>query len=169
MSVYETCRLQMRQSTTQPNMTEKDWMHCEALTLKRSFGWWSDTSARKGKRGFGDLFAVNNKDRHSGRRVINAWGQCTENGDSESAKLSIIKSLMEFGPQQIGKWLILMGITIVLVGALVILLGRIGLFRLPGDLEFGFKNWRLYLPIASCIIISIVLTVILWLINYFRR
>jgi hypothetical protein len=76
---------------------------------------------------------------------------------------------MEFGPQQIGKWLILMGITIVLVGGLVMILGRIGLFKLPGDLEFGGRNWRFYLPIASCIIISIVLTVILWLISYFRR
>jgi len=76
---------------------------------------------------------------------------------------------MEFGPQQIGKWIIAMGITIALVGALVMILGRAGLFRLPGDLEFGGKNWRIYLPIASCIIISIVLTAILWLINYFRR
>lgn len=76
---------------------------------------------------------------------------------------------MEFGSQQIGKWLILMGITIALVGALAIILGRTGLFRLPGDWEFGGKNWRIYLPIASSIIISIVLTVILWFINYFRR
>jgi hypothetical protein len=76
---------------------------------------------------------------------------------------------MEFGPQQIGKWIIAMGITIALVGVLVMILGRMGLFKLPGDLEFGGRNWRIYLPIASCIIISIVLTVILWLINYFRR
>jgi hypothetical protein len=76
---------------------------------------------------------------------------------------------MEFGPQQIGKWLISAGIIIALVGALMMILGRIGLFKLPGDLEFGSKNWRIYLPIASCIIISIVLTIILWLINYFRR
>ena len=76
---------------------------------------------------------------------------------------------MEFGPQQVGKWLILMGITIVLAGGLIMILGRIGLFKLPGDLAFGGKNWRIYLPIASCILISIVLTVILWLINYFRR
>jgi heme/copper-type cytochrome/quinol oxidase subunit 4 len=76
---------------------------------------------------------------------------------------------MEFGPQQIGKWIIAMGITIVLVGGLVMILGRADLFKLPGDLEFGGKNWRIYLPIASCIIISIVLTAILWLINYFRR
>ena len=51
----------------------------------------------------------------------------------------------------------------------MIVLGRVGLFRLPGDLEFGLKNWRIYLPIASCILISIVLTLILWLIHYFRR
>jgi hypothetical protein len=76
---------------------------------------------------------------------------------------------MEFGPQQVGKWLILMGITIVLAGGLIMILGRAGLFKLPGDLVLGSKNWRIFLPIASCILISIVLTVILWLINYFRR
>jgi hypothetical protein len=76
---------------------------------------------------------------------------------------------MEFGPQQVGKWLILMGISIVLAGGLIMILGRIGLFKLPGDLVLGSKNWRIFLPIASCIIISIVLTVILWLINYFSR
>jgi len=76
---------------------------------------------------------------------------------------------MEFGPQHFGKLLILVGIIIVLLGALVVLLGRVGLFKLPGDLQFSSKNWRIYIPIASCIIISIILTVILWLIRYFRR
>ena len=76
---------------------------------------------------------------------------------------------MGFGPQQLGKWLIFSGIFIAVVGAVVLLLGRLGLFRLPGDLEFGGRNWRVYIPIVSCMLISIVLTVILWLINYFRR
>jgi hypothetical protein len=76
---------------------------------------------------------------------------------------------MDFGPQQIGKWLIVMGVVIAALGGVMVLLGRVGLFRLPGDLEFGSKNWRVYLPIASCILISIVLTLILWLIHYFRR
>jgi hypothetical protein len=76
---------------------------------------------------------------------------------------------MDFGPQQMGKWLIIMGIIIALLGALTVLLGKVGLFRLPGDLEFGSKNWRIYFPIATSIIISIILTIILWLINYFRR
>jgi len=76
---------------------------------------------------------------------------------------------MDFGPQQIGKWLVAFGVIVALLGALMVALGKIGLFKLPGDLQFGGKNWRVYLPIASCIIISIVLTFILWLINYFRR
>jgi hypothetical protein len=76
---------------------------------------------------------------------------------------------MDFGPQQIGRWLILAGIVVVMLGALMVLLGKVGLFKLPGDLQFGGKNWRVFFPIASCIILSIVLTLILWLINYFRR
>ena len=76
---------------------------------------------------------------------------------------------MDLGPQQIGKWLITTGVVISLVGVLIVLLGRVGLFRLPGDLEFGSKNWRVYIPIASCIVISVVLTLILWLVNHFRR
>ena len=76
---------------------------------------------------------------------------------------------MDFGPQQFGKWLIAVGIFIAVLGVLVMLLGRVGLFKLPGDLQFGSKNWRVYIPIASCLIISVILTLILWLINYFRR
>lgn len=76
---------------------------------------------------------------------------------------------MESGPQQIGRWLVFAGIVIALLGALVMLLGRIGFFKLPGDLEFGSKHWRVYIPIASCIVISIILTLVFWLITYFRR
>jgi len=57
---------------------------------------------------------------------------------------------MDFGHQQIGKWLIAAGGIIILLGVLVMVLRRVGLFKLPGDLEFGSKNWRIYFPIASC-------------------
>jgi hypothetical protein len=76
---------------------------------------------------------------------------------------------MDIGPQQIGKFLILTGISIALLGGLVLILGKFGLFRLPGDLEFGSRNWKVYIPIASSIVLSIILTLILWLINYFRK
>jgi hypothetical protein len=76
---------------------------------------------------------------------------------------------MDFGPEQFGKWFIVVGLLMAAMGALFIVLGRLGVFRLPGDFEFGSGNWKVYMPLTSCIIISIVLTLILWLINYFRK
>jgi len=76
---------------------------------------------------------------------------------------------MDFGPQQFGKWLIVAGALIIVLGALMILLGKAGLFRLPGDFSFGGRNWRIYFPLASSIILSIFLTLLLWLIQHFRR
>jgi len=72
-------------------------------------------------------------------------------------------------PQQYGKLILFIGIVISIIGIIVILLGRIGLFKLPGDIEFGGKTWKVYFPIVSCIVISILLTVIIWLIKYFRK
>jgi hypothetical protein len=76
---------------------------------------------------------------------------------------------MEFGPEQFGKWFIGIGLLMIVMGAVFIVLGKLGVFKLPGDIQFGGENWKVYMPLASCIIISIVLTLILWLISYFRR
>jgi hypothetical protein len=76
---------------------------------------------------------------------------------------------MELEPQQFGKWLVAAGAVIIVVGVLVILLGKVGLFRLPGDFSFGGRNWRVYFPLASSILLSLLLTLIFWLIHYFRR
>lgn len=80
---------------------------------------------------------------------------------------------MEFGPQQIGKWLVLFGAVIVTAGVALMVLGKMGLFKLPGDFLFGSKNWplrgwRIYLPLGSCILISVILTLLFWLIRYLR-
>ena len=76
---------------------------------------------------------------------------------------------MEFGSEQFGRWIIGIGLLLVAIGAMFIVLGKLGMFKLPGDIQFGGENWKVYIPLASCIIISIVLTLILWLISYFRR
>ena len=76
---------------------------------------------------------------------------------------------MDFVPQQFGKWLVAIGAAIIALGLLVMLLGKVGLFRLPGDLEFGGRHWRVYLPLASSILLSILLILLLWLIYHFRR
>jgi hypothetical protein len=76
---------------------------------------------------------------------------------------------MDMGPQQLGKWLVAFGGIVIVLGVLLMLLGKIGLFRLPGDLEFGGRHWRVYLPLGTCILLSLLLTLIFWLINHFRR
>ena len=76
---------------------------------------------------------------------------------------------MEFGPQQIGKWLVVMRFALVALGGLFLLLGKLGLFRLPGDMAFGGDNWKVYIPIGTCIALSVILTLVMWLIQFFRR
>ena len=77
--------------------------------------------------------------------------------------------MTDFQPQQLGKLILLTGIVISIVGVVIILLSKTGLFKLPGDLYFEGKNWKIYFPVVSCLIISIVLTVIFWIIHYLRK
>ncbi len=76
---------------------------------------------------------------------------------------------MEFGPHQIGKLFILTGMVVALAGVLLLVLGKVGLFKLTGDFVFSGKTWKIYLPITSSIILSVILTLVLWLINHFRK
>lgn len=48
-------------------------------------------------------------------------------------------------------------------------LGKAGLGKLPGDLDFGGKNWRVYLPIGTCVVLSVLLTLIMWILARLRR
>ena len=58
--------------------------------------------------------------------------------------------------------LIIIGLLIVAVGVLWPWLQRIGLGRLPGDIVIRRENFTLYMPIATGILVSIVLSVVLW-------
>ena len=71
--------------------------------------------------------------------------------------------------QQIGKVVVFAGLAIMAFGGLLYLLGRLGLGRLGGDVSFGGKNWRVYLPIGTCVLLSILLTLILYLVHRLRR
>lgn len=77
--------------------------------------------------------------------------------------------MTDFQPQQIGKLLLIMGVVISVIGLGMILLSKAELFRLPGDIHLEGKNWKFYFPIVSCLIISVVLTVIMWIIHWFRK
>ena len=64
------------------------------------------------------------------------------------------------------KILISLGLILLIVGLLWPWLYRLGLFRLPGDIVIEKAGLRFYFPITSAIIISVVLSLLLWL---FRR
>lgn len=66
---------------------------------------------------------------------------------------------------EIGRFLVIVGIVLVLAGLLWPFLHKIGLGRLPGDIVIERENFRLYLPIVTSLIISIVLCLILWLLG----
>jgi hypothetical protein len=63
------------------------------------------------------------------------------------------------------RWLIVLGMVLIVAGLLWPWLARLGLGRLPGDIVIERENFRLYLPITTSILISIVLSLILWLLN----
>ena len=63
------------------------------------------------------------------------------------------------------RWLIILGIVLLVAGLLWPWLSKLGLGRLPGDIVIERDNFRLYLPIATSILISVVLSLILWLLN----
>ncbi len=69
----------------------------------------------------------------------------------------------------LAKILIYSGSVLLAAGAVVFVLSKLGFSRLPGDIAFEGKNWKIFIPIGSCIIISIVLTLILWFINCLRK
>jgi len=62
-----------------------------------------------------------------------------------------------------GKLLILLGLAVAVIGVLVWALGRIGFQGLPGDIRYQGDHVRFYFPIVSCILLSVVATLALWL------
>ena len=71
---------------------------------------------------------------------------------------------MTEGMPQIGKLLIVLGIIIAAFGVLLSFSGKIPwLGRLPGDILFQKKNFTLYFPLATSILLSLILTFLFWL------
>jgi hypothetical protein len=65
---------------------------------------------------------------------------------------------------EIGRLLVAVGVALVVIGGLVMLLGR-----LPGDILYHGKNTTFYFPLGTSILISVVLSIVLFLIGRLRR
>ncbi|MFY9647099.1 MAG: DUF2905 domain-containing protein [Terriglobales bacterium] len=72
---------------------------------------------------------------------------------------------------EMGRLLVVLGVALVVIGAIVLLLGRTGLplGRLPGDVVYRGKNTTFYFPLASSVLISVVVSIVLFLIGRWKR
>jgi hypothetical protein len=68
---------------------------------------------------------------------------------------------------EIGRLLVIVGCTLLILGLVLTFAGRVpGLGRLPGDIVYRRGNFTFYFPLATSIVLSLVLTAVLWV---FRR
>jgi hypothetical protein len=65
----------------------------------------------------------------------------------------------------VGRLLVIFGLVLVTVGLLWPLITKMGIGRLPGDIVIERENFRLYIPLATSLIISVVLSILFWLLN----
>jgi len=70
----------------------------------------------------------------------------------------------------VGSLLTLIGAVILLVGVLLLPTPKVSCVgTLPGDIEIKKDNYKIYIPIATSVVVSIVLSAILWIIRYFSK
>lgn len=75
---------------------------------------------------------------------------------------------MEF--QSLGKFLLLMGLLLVVIGGALLFVDKIPfLGKLPGDIRIERENFRFYFPLTTSILLSVLISILLWLISHFRK
>jgi len=73
--------------------------------------------------------------------------------------------------QDLGRTLILLGVILAIAGAVILALGRsqMPLGRLPGDFKWQGRGWFVSIPLATSILVSVLLSLLLWIAGQFRR
>jgi hypothetical protein len=73
--------------------------------------------------------------------------------------------------REVGKMLLLLGVLLAAGGAFLMLGSKLPfrLGRLPGDIIYQGRHTTFYFPIVTCIVLSVLITLISWLVGHFRR
>lgn len=66
----------------------------------------------------------------------------------------------------VGRFLIVAGTVVIVVGLLFLMADKFPIGRLPGDFHFGAGRVKIYIPIATCILLSLIITLI---VNFFSK
>src|SRR5438552_9826906 len=80
-------------------------------------------------------------------------------------------SVLELVVTEIGKMLVFLGLLVLALGVILIILGKtnLPLGRLPGDILYRGKHTTFYFPLATSILLSVALSLVLYLIGRMRR
>jgi hypothetical protein len=76
------------------------------------------------------------------------------------------------GPFQLGRFLVIAGVILVALGLILMAAPRItflSLGRLPGDIAYKGKNFQFYFPLVTCLVLSVALTLVFWVISLLTR
>ena len=73
--------------------------------------------------------------------------------------------------RELGKGLLIFGLVIAAVGAFLLAGAKVPfrLGRLPGDISYHGRHASFYFPIVTCIVISVALTLVVWIVDTMRR
>jgi hypothetical protein len=73
--------------------------------------------------------------------------------------------------RELGRVLLVVGVVLVGAGALLVFGAKLPfrLGRLPGDIVYYGRNTSFYFPIVTCLVVSLALTLLFWIVNLFRR
>ncbi len=73
--------------------------------------------------------------------------------------------------REIGRWLLVTGVILTAVGAVLLFAGKLPLRlgRLPGDIAIEGRRGSFYFPIVTCLLLSVVLTLVMWVVSSFRK
>ena len=63
------------------------------------------------------------------------------------------------------RFLIVLGLAILVIGLLWPYLGKLGLGRLPGDIVIERENGTIYVPLVTCLLLSLLLSLVFWIAN----
>jgi len=72
---------------------------------------------------------------------------------------------------ELGKFLVFAGVALAALGAALMIFGKMGipLGKLPGDIVYRGKNSTVYFPLATSIVLSVVLTLVMWVLGKWRK
>ncbi|MFY9754074.1 MAG: DUF2905 domain-containing protein [Candidatus Acidiferrales bacterium] len=73
--------------------------------------------------------------------------------------------------RELGRMLLVVGAVCVVAGAAFFFGAKLPfrLGRLPGDISYQGRHGAFYFPVVTCILLSVALTLIFWIVNFFRR